>query len=171
MAKHGYRGEDGEEDGEQVEADCQLESHKMSHPRFHLLYIRLFPSILNFLLSQRNATSKIFSITNVRVPFHPFSWVELFSAFVCLGRLETGGKLVQPPNSGFGRQEISAANQTWIHLIENKDHQIWTSIFQQHVQGCLISYFLIIVWYEKGQDFFRRWFFSVSMECCPVSEG
>ena len=31
MAKHGDGGEDGEEDGQQVEADGQLERHKMSH--------------------------------------------------------------------------------------------------------------------------------------------
>ena len=31
MAKHGDGGEDGEEDGQQVEADRQFERHKMSH--------------------------------------------------------------------------------------------------------------------------------------------
>ena len=31
MAKHRDGGEDGEEDGQQVEADRQLEGHKMSH--------------------------------------------------------------------------------------------------------------------------------------------
>lgn len=31
MAKHRDGGEDGEEDGQQVEADRQLEGHEMSH--------------------------------------------------------------------------------------------------------------------------------------------
>ena len=31
MAEHGDGGEDGEEHGEQVEADRQLERHEMSH--------------------------------------------------------------------------------------------------------------------------------------------
>ena len=36
MSKHGDGGEDGEEHGQQVEADRQLECHKMSHRHFLL---------------------------------------------------------------------------------------------------------------------------------------
>ena len=36
MSKHGDGGEDGEEHGQQVEADRQLERHKMSHRHFSL---------------------------------------------------------------------------------------------------------------------------------------